>query len=52
MAERELWTIRRLLTWTTDFFKTRGIDSPRLDAEVLLAAVLGKARLYLYVHFD
>lgn len=52
MAERELWTIRRLLTWTTDFFKTRGIDSPRLDAEVLLAAVLGKDRMYLYVHFD
>ena len=52
MAERELWTIRRLLTWTTDFFKTRGIESPRLDAEVLLAAVLGKDRMYLYVHFD
>ncbi|EFR40937.1 protein-(glutamine-N5) methyltransferase, release factor-specific [Selenomonas sp. oral taxon 137 str. F0430] len=52
MAERELWTIRRLLTWTTDFFKTRDIESPRLDAEVLLAAVLGKDRMYLYVHFD
>ncbi len=52
MAERELWTIRRLLTWTTDFFKTRGIESPRLDAEVLLAAVLGKDRMHLYVHFD
>ena len=52
MAERELWTIRRLLAWTTDFFKTRGVESPRLNAEILLAAVLGKDRMYLYVHFD
>lgn len=52
MAEGDLWTIRRILTWTTDFFKARGIESPRLDAEVLLAAVLGKDRMYLYVHFD
>ena len=51
MAER-VWTIQELLTWTTDFFRTRGIETPRLDAEVLLAAVLGRDRMYLYVHFD
>ena len=39
MAER-VWTIQELLTWTTDFFRTRGMETPRLDAEVLLAAVL------------
>ena len=47
-----VWTIARLLTWTTDFFRTHGIENPRLDAEVLLGAVLGKDRMYLYVHFD
>ena len=48
----DVWTIARLLTWTTDFFREHGIENPRLDAEVLLGAVLGKDRMYLYVHFD
>lgn len=47
-----VWTIARLLTWTTDFFREHGIENPRLDAEVLLSAVLGRDRMYLYVHFD
>ena len=28
------------------------MDTPRLDAEVLLSAVLGQPRIHLYVHFD
>ena len=39
MAETEAWTIGRLLTWTTEFLRKHGADSPRLDAEVLLAHV-------------
>ncbi|HCK40070.1 MAG TPA: peptide chain release factor N(5)-glutamine methyltransferase, partial [Planctomycetaceae bacterium] len=31
------WTIGRLLKWTTDFLRDKGSESPRLDAEVLLA---------------
>ena len=50
--EDAVWTIARLLTWTTDFFREHGIENPRLDAEVLLSAVLGRDRMYLYVHFD
>ena len=50
--EERVWTIRSLLVWTADFFQERSIESPRLDAEVLLAAALGKDRMYLYVHFD
>jgi len=34
------WTVGRLLVWTSDFLKRRGSESPRLDAEVLLARVL------------
>lgn len=49
---QSVWTIAQLLTWTTEFFRERGIENPRLDAEVLLGAVLGKERMYLYVHFD
>ncbi len=46
------WTTRRLLAWTTDFFKRKGIDSPRLAAEMLLAHVLDVERLRLYMDAD
>ena len=48
----ESWTVLRLLTWTTEFLKQRGSDSPRLDAEVLLAAAKGCERIMLYAAFD
>ena len=47
----KIWTIGRILKWTEQYFKDKGIESPRLDAEVLLAHVLEKQRIYLYVHF-
>jgi len=46
------WTIGRLITWTADFLKRRGSDSPRLDAEVMLAHVLDWQRVQLYTHFE
>jgi release factor glutamine methyltransferase len=48
----DVWTIGRVLGWTTQHFAEKGIDSPRLDAELLLAAALQKNRLYLYTHYD
>lgn len=45
------WTVLRLLQWTTDFFRQRGSESPRLDAEVLLAHVRGSSRVELYTAF-
>ena len=51
MAE-EVWTVGRLLGWTTDWLATRGSESPRLDAEVLLAHVRGCPRIALYTAFD
>ena len=44
-----LWTIESLLRWAMDDFRTRGIESPRLDAEVLLAKALGTTRIQLIV---
>jgi release factor glutamine methyltransferase len=35
------WTIGSLIKWATDDFRARGIDSPRLDAELLVAHALG-----------
>lgn len=48
----EVWTIGSLLQWTQQYFAGKGIDSPRLDAEILLAHVLQKERIYLYAHYD
>jgi release factor glutamine methyltransferase len=48
----ETWTVLRLLTWTTDYLKSHGSDSPRLDAEVLLAHARGCERIMLYTAFD
>jgi release factor glutamine methyltransferase len=46
------WNVRRLLEWTTPFFTRKGIDSPRLCAELLLAHVLGVPRIKLYTDYD
>ncbi len=48
----ESWTVLRLLTWTTDYLKSHGSESPRLDAEVLLAHARGCERIMLYTAFD
>ncbi len=48
----EPWTIGRLLTWTTDYLRDKGADSPRLDAEVLLAHARGCQRIDLYTVFE
>jgi release factor glutamine methyltransferase len=46
------WTLGRLLAWTTDYLKGQGAESPRLDAEILLAAAHGCQRIQLYTSFD
>ena len=51
MPETEAWTVGRLLKWTTDFLKQKDSTSPRLDAEVLLAAARGCERIELYTAF-
>ena len=48
----EPWTVLRILRWTSGYLAGRGVDSPRLDAEVLLADLLGLTRVQLYLNFD
>ncbi|GHG82570.1 peptide chain release factor N(5)-glutamine methyltransferase [Comamonas sp. JC664] len=48
----EPWTIRRVLTWTTQHFEKRQVDAPRLTAEILLSHVLKLSRVRLYVDLD
>jgi len=48
----EKWTIERILNWTQNYFEKVCPDSPRLDAELLLAYVLDCNRLDLYMRAD
>ncbi len=48
----EEWTIERILNWTQGHFEKVRPDSPRLDAELLLAYVLDCPRLDLYLRAD
>jgi release factor glutamine methyltransferase len=52
MSQAETWTVKRLLEWTTDFFKKKGIDTPRLEAEILLSAAMKIKRIELYTNFE
>ncbi len=47
-----VWTIGRLISWTSDYFNSHGIDSPRLTAELLLCHSLCIRRLDLYLQHD
>lgn len=46
------WTIARLLSVSAEFLASKGSSSARLDAELLLAEVLGLERIHLYTEFD
>ena len=48
----EAWTPLRLLGWTQGFFAQKGVDAPRLTAELLLASALGCDRVRLYLDFE
>ncbi|MGL4420181.1 MAG: peptide chain release factor N(5)-glutamine methyltransferase [Gemmataceae bacterium] len=45
------WTIQRLLTWTTEYLQTKGIETPRLDAQLLLSHVLQCPKIDLLVRY-
>ncbi|MCQ2381506.1 MAG: peptide chain release factor N(5)-glutamine methyltransferase [Acidaminococcaceae bacterium] len=47
-----IWTIKSVLKWTQDYFTQHHIDSPRVDAEILLAKVLNCNRVKLYIDQD
>jgi len=48
----QTWTIQKLLNWVTEYLAGKGIDSPRLSAELLLSGVLAMKRIELYTKFD
>ena len=48
----ENWTVRSLLVWTREWLGKKGVENPRLDAELLLAKALRCDRVRLYIDND
>jgi release factor glutamine methyltransferase len=48
----ETATLLDLLNKTSEWFKAKGIENHRLDAQLLLGHVLGMKRMDLYMNFD
>ncbi len=46
------WTIRRVLEWTTGHLQKNGSETPRLEAEILLAHARKCKRIELYTNYD
>lgn len=45
-------TVLEVVKKTSGFFASRGIESPRLNAELLVGHALGLARMRLYIEFE
>ena len=45
------WTVGKIIEWTTAHLKKHGSDTPRLEAEILLAHTRKCPRIQLYVNF-
>ena len=52
MTEQTVWTVNRILQWTQQYFSGKGLENPRLDAEVLLCDVLGCQRIDLFMRLQ
>lgn len=50
--QKREWNVVELLKWGTGYFSEKGVSSPRLSMEWLLAHILKVPRLNLYIQFD
>lgn len=48
----DVWTVQKILQWTTDFLQSKGVESARLEAELLLAHARNCQRIHLYTDFE
>lgn len=51
-AQDTIWTVDAVLRWIAGDFEARGIDSPRLEAELLVSLALGCSRIQLIIDRD
>jgi len=45
-------SVLEIIQKTTDFFAVKGVESPRLNAEILIGHALGLKRMQLYLQFE
>ena len=48
----DVWTVQRILQWTTGYLQEKGVESARLEAELLLAHARNCQRIQLYASFE
>ncbi len=48
----QVWTVQKILNWTTEYLQQRNCESPRLESEVLLAHARGCQRIELYTDYN
>lgn len=48
----QIWNVKKLLDWSTNYFKSKAVSNPRLSSELLLASVLNLSRMQLYLNFE
>ncbi|GHT30453.1 release factor glutamine methyltransferase [Planctomycetales bacterium] len=52
MSQQEVWTVKRLLEWTTDRFAKQSIESAQLEASLLLAAAMECKRIEIFMMYE
>lgn len=50
-ADNQPWTVQRVLDWTMRYLQQHGSESPRLEAELLLAHARNCPRVQLYTQY-
>lgn len=51
-ATNDVWTVQRILQWTTGYLSEQGVESARLEAELLLAHARQCQRINLYTDLN
>jgi release factor glutamine methyltransferase len=51
-TDTKRWTVVEMIRWTAEYLAGKGFHNPRLNAELLLAGMLGLKRLDLYLQHD
>lgn len=52
VKEEQIWSILKLVDWSTNYLAQRGFDEARLNTELILCHVLGLRRIDLYLKYD
>ena len=52
MEKQKVWAVAEILNKTAEYLGEKGLENPRLNAEVMLGHVLGLKRIDLYLNHD